>query len=118
MILAELASRITQGLQQLHDSGVFRLKAEFRARQAYLRQSGPDRRLARDDGGPTGCTALLAIPVGEHRTFFGDAIDVRRAVAHDSMVVGADIEPADIISPDDQDIWFPSHAVSPLIRNF
>src|SRR6516225_8538262 len=113
MILAELAGRITQGLQQICDSGVFRLKAEFRARQAYLRKSGTDRRLSRDEGSPTGCTALLSVPVGEQRAFFSDAIDVRRAVAHHSMVVGADVEPADIISPDDQYIWFPSHAVPP-----
>ena len=69
-------------------------------------------------GSPTGCAALLAVPVGEHRAFFGDAVDVRRTVAHDSVVVGADIEPANIISPDDQYIWFSSHAVLPLIRNF
>src|SRR6516225_12104381 len=114
MILAELTSRVTQGLQKICDSGVFRLKAEFRARQAYLGQPGTDRRLSRDEGGPTGCTALLAIPVGEHRAFFGDSIDVRRAVAHDSMVVGTDIEPANIISPDDQYIWFSRHAVLPF----
>jgi hypothetical protein len=34
------------------------------------------------------------------------------------VVVGTDIEPANIISPDDQYIWFSSHAVPPLIRNF
>src|SRR6516225_5340476 len=118
MILAELTSRVTQGLQKICDSGVFRLKAEFRARQAYLGQPGTDRGLSRDEGGPTGCTALLAVPVGEHRAFFDDAIDVRRAVAQDSVVVGTDIEPADVISPDDQYIWFSSHAVLPLIRNF
>jgi hypothetical protein len=34
------------------------------------------------------------------------------------MVVGTDIEPANIISPDDQYVWFPSHAVLPLNWNF
>jgi hypothetical protein len=37
---------------------------------------------------------------------------------HHAFAVGADVPIADIISPDDQDIWFPSHAAPPLIRNF
>jgi hypothetical protein len=34
------------------------------------------------------------------------------------VVVGADIEPANIISPDDQYVWFPRHAVPPLKLEF
>jgi hypothetical protein len=50
-----------------------------------------DRRLSGDEGCPTGCTALLAVSVSEQRAFFGDAIDVQRAVAHDAVIVGTDI---------------------------
>jgi hypothetical protein len=60
---------------------------------------------------------LLPVPIGEHRAFFGDAIDVRRTVAHDSVVVSTDIEPADVISPDDQYVWFVSHAVPFSLEN-
>ena len=84
--------------------GSSRLQAEFRTGQADLGQSGPDGRLASDERGTAGGTALLAIPVGEHRTFFGDAVDVRGAVPHDAVIVGADVEPADVIAPDDQDV--------------
>src|SRR5208337_2416443 len=91
--------------------------ADFGTWHADLGQTGTDRRLSRDEGGTTGCTALLAVPVSEHRAFFGDTIDVRRAVAHDSVVVGTDIEPADIVAPDDQYIWSPSHAAPSLIEN-
>jgi hypothetical protein len=56
--------------------------------------------------GPTCGTALLTVPVSEHRAFFGDAIDVRRAVAHDAVVVGTDIVPADVIAPDYKNIRF------------
>src|SRR5215467_15433261 len=45
---------------------------------------------------------LLAVPICKQRAFFGDAIDVGRAVPHDAMVVGADIEPSDVVSPDDE----------------
>ena len=32
------------------------------------------------------------------RSMFG------RAIAHDAVVVGADVEPADVVAPDDQDV--------------
>ena len=37
-------------------------------------------------------------------TPLGDTIDVRRFVAHHAAVVGADVEPADVVAPDHQDI--------------
>jgi hypothetical protein len=48
----------------------------------------------------------LAIPVGEQRAFIGDAIDVRRPVTHHAPVVGADIELANVIAPDHQNVGF------------
>ena len=33
-----------------------------------------------------------------------DAVDVGRAVAHDAVIVGADVEPADVVAPDDQNV--------------
>src|SRR4029077_9636075 len=35
---------------------------------------------------------------------FGNAINVGRPIAHDAQVVGADIEPANIVAPDDEDV--------------
>ena len=34
----------------------------------------------------------------------GDAVDVRRLVAHHAHVVGADVELADVVAPDDEDV--------------
>src|SRR6185503_1691514 len=79
-----------------------------------------DRRLTGDERGATGGAALLAVPVGEVASLFGDAIDVGRAVAHNSLVVGADVEPADVVAPDDQDVWLllvVGHCGSPLVRD-
>jgi hypothetical protein len=74
------------------------------AGQADLRQARADRRLAGDEGGAAGGAALLAVPVGEDRAFLADAVDVGRLVAHHAHVVGADVELADVVAPDDQDV--------------
>ncbi len=44
--------------------------------------------------------------VGEQRPFPGQAVDIGRLVAHDAVVVSADVGPADVVSPDDKDIGF------------
>ena len=75
-----------------------------RAGQADLGEAGADRRLAGDEGGAAGGAALLAVPVGEQRALLGDAVDVGRPVAHHAVVVGADVELADVVAPDDEDV--------------
>ena len=47
--------------------------------------------LAEDERGAPGGAALLGVGVGEERAFLRDAVDVRRPVAHDAVVVGADV---------------------------
>ena len=79
-------------------------QALFRRRQADLEQAGADRALAGDEGGAAGGAGLLAVVVGEHRAFFGDAVDIGRAVAHHAAVVGADVPLADVVAHDDQDV--------------
>ena len=106
MVLAELAGDVAQRLEQLGDGRVLGLQPLVGARQADLGQPGADRRLAGDERGAPGGAALLAVPVGEHRPFLGDAVDVRRPVPHDAVVVGADVEPADVVAPDDEDVRF------------
>jgi hypothetical protein len=106
MVLAELAANITQGLQKISNGRVFRLKAEFCSGHSDLGQTGADRRLSRDERGATGRAALLAVPVSEHRALLGDAVNVRRAVAHDAVIVGADVEPSDVVAPENENVWF------------
>ena len=48
--------------------------------------------------------ALLAVEVREHRAFLGDAVDVRRAIAHDAVVVATEIEPADVVGHDEENV--------------
>src|SRR5205823_14872543 len=70
----------------LFRSWIFLLQAERGARQAHLGEPGPDGRLASDESGPSGGTALLPVPIGEQRAFAGQAVDVRRLVAHHAPV--------------------------------
>ena len=104
MVLAELPGGVAERLQGFRDTHVFGVKSDVRAGQADFGQAGPDRRLSGDEGrAPRGAT-LLAVPVGKQRAFLGDAVDVGRAVAHHAQIVGADIEPADVVGHDHEDV--------------
>jgi D-tyrosyl-tRNA(Tyr) deacylase len=48
----------------------------------------------------------MPIPVGEDRTFLGNSVDIGCLVSHHTHVEGTDVELADIIAPDNQDIGF------------
>ena len=104
MVLAELPGGVAERLQGFRDTHVFGVKPDVRAGQADLGQAGPDRRLSGDERCASGGATLLAVPVGEQRAFLGDAVDVGRAVAHDAQIVGADIEPADVVGHDHEDV--------------
>src|SRR5271170_4495163 len=82
MVLAELACGIAQGFERLRDCDVARLKPHLRARNSDFRLPGAFRRLPGDKRRPIRGAAVLGVVVGEHHPFTGDAIDVRRLVAH------------------------------------
>ncbi len=62
--------------------------------------------LTENERGAAGGAALLRVGVGEERAFFGDAVNVGRLIAHDAVVVSADVVNADVIAPKDDDIRF------------
>ena len=104
MVLAELRGHVALRLEQLGDRHVTRLQAFFGARQADLEVAGAESALPGDEGRASRGAALLAVPVGEERAFFGDAVDVGGLVAHHAVVVGADVPVADVVAPDHQDV--------------
>ncbi|MDD1625766.1 MAG: hypothetical protein LUO94_13510, partial [Methylococcaceae bacterium] len=67
---------------------------------------GAERVLAGYKGGTSGGATLLALVVGERGTFVGHAVDVGYAVTHLTAIVVADVPPADVITPEDQDVRF------------
>src|SRR4029079_19145595 len=101
---AELSAHVAERLQHVGDGGIFRLQSEIRAGQPDLGEAGADWRLAGDERGAARGAALLTVPVGEVAALLRDAIDVGCAIPHDPVVVEADVEPPDVIAPDDEDV--------------
>ena len=106
VVLAELAGGVAERLEQFGDRRIFRLQADIGAGHADLGQPGADRVLAGDERGAAGRAALLAVVVGEGHALVGDAVDVGRAVAHLAAAVVADVPPADVVAPEDEDVRF------------
>src|SRR5262249_19088063 len=104
VILSELAGRITLVLQQLGDRGIFRFEANRCGRHADLREAGAESALTGDEGRAPGRARLLAIRVRELHSLPGEAIDVRRAVAHHTVAVAAEVGDADVVAPDHQNV--------------
>src|SRR5262249_38054989 len=104
-------------LQRVGDRRVIGLQAEIGARETDLGQAGADRRLAGDERGAAGGAALLPVPVGEVAAFFRDAIDVGRAITHYPVVFKADVDPADVVAPDDEDVRLAAlgHVTAPSV---
>src|SRR5580658_5393124 len=98
MILAELAGGVTERLEQLRDGRVFGANTDVGAGHSYLGEAGADWVLVGDECGSAGGAALLAVIVGERHAFIADPINIRRAVAHLTAVVVADIPPANVVT--------------------
>jgi hypothetical protein len=106
MILAELTGGVTERLQQFGDRRVFRVQSDRGAGHADLGQAGADGVLTGNEARAARRAALLAVPIGEGRPFLRDAVDVGGLVAHHAFAVMADVPIADIVSPDNEDVWF------------
>ena len=104
VVLAELAGGVALAFQDGGHRHVGLLPAFLRARHADLGHAGANGHAAADERGAAGGAALLRVVVGEGDAFLGDAIDVRRLVAHHAAVVVADVPGADVVAPDDEDV--------------
>ena len=106
VVLAELRGHVALVLEQFGDRHVTSLQPFLRAGEPDLQHARPEARLAGDEARATGRAALLAVPVGEQRTFLGKAVEIRSPVAHLAEVVRADVPVADVVAPQNQDVWF------------
>jgi hypothetical protein len=52
-----------------------------------------------------GRTTRLSVVVGEPHTLRRQFIEIGGLAGHDALVVRTDIEPADIVTHDDNDVW-------------
>jgi hypothetical protein len=67
-------------------------------------ETGTQNRLTGDERRTPRRAALFRVIVGEHQAFFGDAVDVRRAVAHQAERVGTDVGLTDVVAEDNEDV--------------
>ena len=104
VVLAELPGGVAERLQQLRDRRIAVLQPDRGGRHADLGEPGAQRRLAGDERRSPRRAALLGVVVDEHHAFAGDAVDVRRPVAHQAVRVGADVGKPDVVAEDDQDV--------------
>ena len=104
MVLAELAGGVAMRFEQLGKRRVLVGQSFLGTGKADLEQAGAEATLPGDECGASGGAGLLGIEVGEYRALLGDAVDVRRAVAHHAAVVGADVPVADVVAEDDEDV--------------
>src|SRR5262249_51177177 len=84
--------------------GVLEAKAELRARQPDLRESGANRLLPRDERCATRGAALLSVEIGETNSLSRDPVDVRRLVSHHALVITAWVVPTDVVTHDEEDV--------------
>ena len=104
VVLAILGGHVAMVLQEARNRRIFFRDALFRAWQTNLQQTGSKRTLPGKKSCTPSGTALLSVPIGKHCAIGGDAIDVGGSVAHHAAIVRAGIEPADIVTPDYQDV--------------
>ena len=48
----------------------------------------------------------MRVEVSEEGPFFGDAVDIRSAIAHHALTVSTDVGDANVIAPDDENVGF------------
>src|ERR1700752_5251998 len=106
MVLAELPRRVAERLERLRNRDVAILQADGGSGNTDLAQTGAKTNLPRDEGRASGGAAVLRVIVGEHHAFLGDAVDVRRLVANQSVRVDADVGLADVVAEDHEDVRF------------
>ncbi|MCY1294963.1 hypothetical protein D9M70_442830 [compost metagenome] len=104
VVFAELASTIASLLEHFGKARRARLDPQLVARQADGGHARPDGVLAGDECRAARRARRLRIVVGEADAFHTDAVDVRRGVAHGAHAIGADVLPANVVTPDDEDV--------------
>src|SRR5262245_52478170 len=106
VVLAELSRHIALLLDQVGDSRRPVGDAMVRTWHTDGQQPGAERMLAKHERGAAGGAGLLTVGVGEYGALFSDAVDVRRAVAHDATIVGTDVVNPNVVAPDDENVRF------------
>ena len=104
VILAELPGGIAHGLERLGEGDCLVRETDRRASLADRGHSGANRQFTGDEVRSTRRTACLGVVVGEPHAFGSHPVQIRRPARHHTLVVGADVEPADVVTHDEDDV--------------
>jgi hypothetical protein len=104
MVLAELAGCVAERFERCGKRAGLVRDSDIGAGLADCRQACAERNLAGDEIGAAGRAARFSVVVGEAHAIGGELVEIRRLAGHDALVIGADVEPADIVAHDDQDV--------------
>ena len=78
--------------------------ADVGAGLAHRGQARAQWDLAGDEVGPPRRAARLGVVVGEQHALRGQLVEVRRLARHHAAMIGADVEPADVVAHDEDDV--------------
>ena len=104
MVLAELSGGIALRLERGGNRASLGRHADVGAGLADGRQARAQGDFAGDEGGPARRAAGFGVVVGEQHALRGQLVEVRRLAGHHAPVVGADVEPADVVAHDEHDV--------------
>ena len=99
-----MGGHVALGFEQLRQGRILGLNTLQGARHPHRGQAGAHRNLAGDERRPPRRAARLGVRIGKHDTLSGEAVDIWRFSTHQTPVIGAHIEPADIIGQDQQHV--------------
>jgi hypothetical protein len=108
VVLAELRGGIALSLERGRKRAGLRGHADVGARLADRRQAGAQGDLAGDEARPSRRAAGLGIIIREQHALRGELVEVRRLARHHAAVIGADVEPADVVTHDEDDVGPPA----------
>jgi hypothetical protein len=108
MVFAELPGGVAERFQHGGDRDRLFGDADIGAGLADGGQTGAQWNLPGDEIGAAGGAACFRVIIGEAHAVGGELVEIGRLSRHDALVVGADIEPADVVTHDDQDVRRPA----------
>ena len=104
VILAKLPGRIAERLERSGNCARLFRHSDVGAGLTDGCQPSSQRKFASDEIRAPCCATRFRIVVGKDHPFGRKLVEARRFAGHHAAMIGADIEPADVIAHDDENI--------------
>ena len=108
MVLAELPGSVAERFEHGGERHRLLREADVRTGLTDCRETGAHRKFAGDEIGAAGGAACFGVVVGKPHAFGRKSVEIGRLPRHDTAMIGADVEPADIVAHDDEDVRRPA----------